>query len=200
MFRYLSILSLYICAQLPTICLFKIVSFFLFESLPRLCTTSSFYYIFFIITSPILLPYFGICYLVNAGIPNRRISFSMNGVLWMLLVRYLCQHAPYSILMSVVIQHPIWVFLYILCCYLTSFCIISYYLNKMTKKDVQLVYSMIQLYCVIFIINSTASVTVAISSVILLTIIGFLTQKLKMTHLYFRLCFVHQNERMENHS
>lgn len=115
----------------------------------------------------------------------------MNGVLWMLLVRYLCQHAPYSILMSVVIQHPIWVFLYILCCYLTSFCIISYYLNKMTKKDVQLVYSMIQLYCVIFIINSTASVTVAISSVILLTIIGFLTQKLKMTHLYFRLCFVH---------
>lgn len=108
----------------------------------------------------------------------------MNAVLWMVLVRYLCQHAPYSILISTVIQHPIGFFIYVLCCYLISFCIISYHLNKMTKKDVQLAYSMIQLYCVVFIINSTASVTVAFGSVILLTIIGFLTQKLKMTHLY----------------
>ena len=183
LYRCISPLSNIICICLYVICLFKTVFEFSYWIISRLCTTASFYYIFFIITSPFLSFFYLLSFLFTSIIHNKLISILLSTLIFSLNIHILFQHSFLLSLYSLLLQYPIWIFIYSLVCYLISFYIINSILNTLTKKDIQLTFISLQGACVIILLNSTASVRVAICLLLCLTLLGFITQKLKMSNL-----------------
>lgn len=183
LYRGISPLSNFICICLYVIYLFKTVFDFYYVIISRLCTTASFYYIFFIITSPFLSIFYLLSFLFTSIIHNKIISILLSTLTFSLNIHILFQHSFLLSLYSLLLQYPIWIFLYTLICYLVSFYTINSMLNTLTKKDIQLTFISLQGACVIILLNSTASVLVAFCLLLCLTLLGFITQKLKMSNL-----------------
>lgn len=149
----------------------------------RLCTTSSFYYIFFILTSPFLIPFFIACQIILFLFRRKTMAIPCCGLLFLLFIRLLFCHSFYPMISAVILHYPLSTLVYVIGCFITMFCVISSYLNRFTKKHIQQMFTLLHLSCFVLIVNSTASVSVGISIVLVVLFTAFITKRLKFSYL-----------------
>lgn len=68
---------------------------------------------------------------------------------------------------------------------------ISSQLSKLRKRDIQTIYTVLRGCCVVLVLHSTASISVALIVLLILFVVGFSTQRLKLTNLFgLRVCMM----------
>lgn len=141
-------------------------------------------------TAPIFLPLYLIGSIIYTLFYKRSVAFLFITFSFLVYNRFLFQHAFRPVLLSTLLHHPILVFAYCVFAYLVLFCVISSRLSKLKKKDIQVIYTLLRLACVVFIGSATASITVALVIGVLLVLLGLLTHRLKLTNLYVTLWYL----------
>ena len=78
--------------------------------------------------------------------------------------------------------HLIAFVLYSILCFSFSFYSISQHIGAWRKRDIQIMYTAIRLVSMLVMVNATTSIRVSLLTAVVLAILGFVTQKLKLRH------------------
>ena len=153
------------------------------SSLPRLCTSQSFYYLAGMLLSPLLFLHYLLYRLLNRIIGIQWLTKAVNSLLLLSAVHFLLHHGIYCLLLDAITHHPVFFLLYTTCCFSFSFYFISCQLATLKKRDIQVLFIFIRILSGLVMVSATASVRVSLFLILIVFALGFVTQKVKFSHL-----------------
>ena len=133
--------------------------------------------------SPFLFLHYFLYKLLNRIISVQWLAKAVNSLLLLSAVHFLLHHGLYSLLLDSITHHPIFFLLYTTCCFSFSFYFISCQLATLKKRDIQILFIFIRILSGLVMVTATASTRVSLLLVLIVGIVGFATQRLKLAHL-----------------
>ena len=151
-------------------------------SLHSLCTSQSFYYALGMVLSPYLSLHYLLYRLLGSIIAVQWLFKIINTFLLFSSIHLILRHQTYLALLHLIIHHPFAFVLYSILCFSFSFYSISQHIGAWRKRDIQIMYTAIRLVSMLVMVNATTSIRVSLLTAVVLAILGFVTQKLKLRH------------------
>ena len=133
------------------------------------------------ILSPFLSLHYLLYRLLGSIIAVQWLFKIINTFLLFSSIHLILRHQTYLALLNLII-HPCAFVLYSILCFSFSFYSISQHIGAWRKRDIQIMYTAIRLVSMLVMVNATTSIRVSLLTAVVLAILGFVTQKLKLRH------------------
>ena len=134
------------------------------------------------VLSPFLSLHYLLYKLLGSIIAVQWLFKIINTILLFSSIHLILRHQTYLALLHLIIHHPFAFVLYSILCFSFSFYSISQHIGAWRKRDIQIMYTAIRLVSMLVMVNATTSIRVSLLTAVVLAILGFVTQKLKLRH------------------